>query len=53
MIAAWIALATAWAGEWSEPKPYVLPILNVNAVVVNGDAHALASGGPARRVGLR
>ncbi len=46
MIALLLALAgTARAGEWTEPRPYVRPILNIGYVSVNGQGTAQGIGG--------
>lgn len=53
MIALLAALATASAGEWREPKPYLVPILNASAVSVNGDWVAIFAAGGAGGVRVR
>lgn len=49
----WLALSAAWAGEWRDPKPYVLPVLNVGVVVVDGFTAAQASAGAIGGVRVR
>lgn len=43
--------AAAWGGEWSDPKPYVYPVINISLVSVNGQASAQAAAGA--QVGMR
>jgi hypothetical protein len=44
-------LSSALAGEWSDPKPYVYPVINVSLVSVNGNASAQAAAGA--QIGMR
>ena len=40
-----LLISTAAAGPWSPPAPYILPLLNLNVVSVDGDTFAQGSGG--------
>ena len=53
MIPLLAGLATASAGEWRDPRPYLAPILNLSAVSVNGDWYAIASAGATGGVRVR
>ncbi|MEQ1568077.1 MAG: hypothetical protein ABMA64_20730 [Myxococcota bacterium] len=44
MIGVWFAGAAA-AGGWTEPRPYVLPVVNLSVIAVNGETSAQASVG--------
>lgn len=43
--AAWWAGDAALAADWSTPQPYILPVLNLSLVAVNGRTNAQASAG--------
>lgn len=43
----------AFAADWGPPRPYVRPILNGNVISVNGETHALATGGATAGVTVR
>lgn len=43
-MAAWTG-ATADAAEWTAPQPYVLPVLNLSVIAINGTTTAQASAG--------
>lgn len=53
LFAAWLGGGTASAGEWRDPKPYVLPVINLSAISVNGEWYAIASAGAMGGVRIR
>ncbi len=54
MLLLWFVLTVQGFGAtWGKPKPYVRPILTGGVISVNGDTHALATGGAVAGVTVR
>jgi hypothetical protein len=53
MIALFLALTSAQATNWGEPKPYVFPRLSLGYTIVNGEAYGQVLGGGELGVTIR
>jgi hypothetical protein len=54
MLLLWfVCMLQGFAADWGKPKPYVQPVLTGGVISVNGQTHALATGGAVAGVTVR